>query len=186
MRSVLTILLIGCSSPPDDAPPNAPDDTGEAPVEETGPPLVDDTGTPPTDTGSDTQAPPDNDSVDNPLFTESFLGSGAPRAFTVADAVSAAPGDPEDWVAFTTPALRNNEVSIDFELLCAGTETIAIRIWDVDGPSPVEGRAGTQTTCATSPNDVLLETNRDYAARVYYPSGSAAPDYTEWTLTVSW
>ena len=68
------------------------------------------------------------------LFAESFLGSGAPYEFTVADAVSRAFGDPNDWVAFTTPAYQNDLTNITFELLCEGTsEGLRAQLWDDEG-----------------------------------------------------
>jgi len=191
MRTFLVPLAIwmGACSGDDADDKGTPTDTADPPTTDTDDPPTadtgdDDTGT--TDTGTTAQvAAADGDTIDAPLFTESFLGSGTPDTFTVDDAISAAPGDPEDWVQFTTPAPQNPDVNITFELVCTGTDTIAIQLWDVDGPNTDLGQ-GNRVTCATSPRTILLETNHDYAARVFYPNGTKAGDFTEWSLTVSW
>lgn len=190
MRTLLAVCLVACTGGDTDKDETGTTETGRTtPTAETGQTTetgTTDTSTTDTGTTGGNVATADNDAIDNPLFTESFLGSGTPQTFTVADAISAAPGDPEDWVAFTTPALRNTTTNLTFELTCTGTDTIAVQIWDTDGVSPSDLGAGTRTTCATSPSSVSLTTNHDYTARVYYPNGASAPDYTDWSLTVSW
>lgn len=128
----------------------------------------------------------DNDTIDKPSFYQSFLGSGAADTFTTSGDISALPGDPEDWVGFTTPAPQNPDVNVTFELLCTGTDTIAMQIWDNDGASPTDLGASYRLNCAVGKSSYLLDTSHDYAARIYYPSGSTAGDYTAWELTVSW
>ena len=176
-------LLLGCPTPtPTTNPTGGPTDETR-----TDPPGTDEnTTTSDTSTTEAQEAASDNDSLDDPLFYESFLGSGALRTFTVSDDVSTAPGDVEDWVGFTTPAPDNDGVNITFELACAGTETIVMQLWDDDVASPAALGATYTLNCAVGEKTLRLKTNHDYLARIHYPQGAEAGDYTVWTLTVSW
>ncbi|MCP4871124.1 MAG: hypothetical protein GY898_20645 [Proteobacteria bacterium] len=159
-------------------------------------PIEDDDGTePPVDDDDDDDVvePPlaaeqDNDTFDDPLFVESFLGSGAPRIIEVADAISFLDGDSEDWVAFTTPALENEDVNITLDLICDGegdVDAAAAHPWDDEGSSPTQLQAGFRVNC----NDVetmLLETNHDYLVRIQFPNGAEPGTYVAWDLAISW
>lgn len=138
------------------------------------------------DTGTEVMiAKADNDTIDAPLFEETFLGSGAPTTYTFDDDISAAPGDTEDWVAFTTPAPDNPNVQMNFELVCTGTDSVSMQLWDVQGAGSTDLGASFQVNCAVSKDSFLLELSHDYVARIHYPSGSKAGDYTAWELTIS-
>jgi len=189
----LSASLVACNNdfvadaPQDDFVADAPsDDTAleDTALEDT---AIEDTAIeddPIVDTGDEPlEAAEDNDSFDDPLFEETFLGSGAAREFTAEDDISAPFGDREDWIAFTTPALENEEVNISLDLVCDGSPGAYAQVWDDEG-SPAPLSVSYRVSCEDS--EVLrLETNHDYLVRVYYPSPSDA-DYTVWNLQVSW
>jgi len=130
----------------------------------------------------------DGDNFDDPLFTGSFLGSGAPDLLEYSDAISFLDGDNEDWIAFTTPALENEEVNITFDLVCAGegeVDAAAGRPWDDEGASPTALSAGDRVNC-NEVETVRLETNHDYLLRIHFPNGAEVGSYVEWDLAISW
>ena len=129
------------------------------------------------------EADADSDTFDDPLFAFTFLGSGADDLVTVADAVSAPFGDPNDWVAFTTPAPQNDGVNVSIELVC-DSDDVRAQLWE-DGSSPFDLGDSFAVGCG-GVRTVRLDVASDYLVRVEFPYGTDAQQLVDWELTVAW
>jgi len=123
----------------------------------------------------------DFDSFDSPLFSVSFLGSGAPGSFTLEDAISQPGGDASDWVEFTTPAYQNDQTDITFDLICDGTQGATAQVYSLEyGLEPL---LGARVRCGEV-DDIYLDTKTDYLVRVHYDS-SEDEEFDAWSLEIS-
>ena len=129
------------------------------------------------------EADADSDTFDDPLFAFTFLGSGADDLVTVADAVSAPFGDPNDWVAFTTPAPENDGVNVTIELVC-DSDDVRAQLWE-DGNSPFDLGDSFAVRCGQV-RTVRLDVASDYLVRAEFPYGTDAQQLVDWELTVAW
>lgn len=123
----------------------------------------------------------DFDSFDDPLYSVSFLGSGAPDSFTLEDAISQPGGDASDWVAFITPAYQNDQTYITLDLICDGTQGATAQVYSLEyGLEPLVGAA---VRCGEV-DDIYLDTNTDYLVRVHYDA-SEDEEFDAWSLEIS-
>lgn len=112
----------------------------------------------------------DGDSMQAPLATTFFSAAGS-RALQVNNAVSAANGDAEDWVQFTT---ANNAAII--EVICPAN-TLQVELWN-EG-KPVENFS---LSCGDT-SLIAITPNSNYFLRIL-ESNINAPDPTNYILSV--